>query len=297
MSRRAIFVLSNKGGAGKTTFARALLGMYRFQEQEVAAYDADGKVGQLIQHYGQRDASGALLPRQDPKIGCGFFDIRADDDRDVLINALADQPERLLFDLPGGLVGELGKVVDDGAAPRGLFDEYGDQGYAITVVIVMTPVLASVRTVQESVEVFGSKVNYVVVKNLAFGAEDSFILFDGIDRDGLRFPESTGKAALRAVGGLTLSMPALDARTYALLDVFNLTFMDAAFGQGPGAQLPLADQTRVRRWLYAFENHVDAARALLALDPVDLNGVSAPQAADSRSPIAISAIRHPTPTT
>lgn len=268
MKRRAVFVLSNKGGAGKTTFARGLLDLYRLERKEVAAYDADGKVGQLVQHYGQRDDHGMLLSCQDPKIGCGFFDIRADDDRDVLLNALADQPERLLFDLPGGLVGELGKVVDYGAAPRGLFDEYDDQDYDITVVIVMTPVLASVRTVQESLEVFGSKVRYVVVKNLAFGPQDSFILFDGIDRDGLRLPPSRGKEALHEAGGVIVTMPQLEARTYALLDVFNLTFKEAALGQGRGRQLPLADRVRVRHWLQDYEQQIAPARGLLGLEPV-----------------------------
>ncbi|CDI02333.1 hypothetical protein BN873_280019 [Candidatus Competibacter denitrificans Run_A_D11] len=269
MNRRAVFVLSNKGGAGKTTFARGLLDLYRLEAKEVAAYDADGKVGQLVQHYGQRDERGALLPLQDPKIGCGFFDIRADDDRDVLINALADEPERLLFDLPGGLVGELGKVIDYGAAPRGLFDEYWDKGYAITVVIVMTPVLASVRTVQESLEAFGPKVNYVVVKNLAFGPRDSFILFDGTDRDGLRFPSSLGKAAVLDAGGVIITMPPLEARSYALLDVFNLTFKEGALGQGRGRQLPLADRVRVRNWLQDYEQQIYPARTLLGLDSAE----------------------------
>jgi hypothetical protein len=260
MKKRAIFVCSQKGGAGKTTFARGLVELLRCEGYVVAAYDADGNVGQLFQHEGLRDANGRLIPNQDPLVGCGFFNIREDDDRDILLNALAAEPPLILFDLPGGVVGELGKVVDYGAAPRGLFSEYLDRGYAITVVVVMTPVLASVRTVQESIESFGHGVDYVAVKNLAFGAEENFILFDGCAQPDLTLPTSVGKQMLLAQGGALITMPALHSRSYALLDVFNLSYLAAAQGSGPGRRLPLADQMRVRRWLQEFDEQLVPAQ-------------------------------------
>jgi len=268
MSKRAIFVCSQKGGAGKTTFSRGLVELLRWEGHTVAAYDADGNVGQLLQHEGQRDVHGSLLPRQDPYVGCGFFNIREDDDRDILLNALAHEPPLILFDLPGGVVGELGKVLDNGDMPRGLFSEYVDHGYAITVVVVMTPVLASVRTVQESITAFGDMVNYVAVKNLAFGAEDAFILFDGCDQDDLQRPPSIGKKALLAQGGAIITMPALHPRSYALLDVLNLSYLDAAQGSGLGRLLPMADRTRVRQWFQRFDDQLIPARSLLGLEAI-----------------------------
>jgi len=267
MSKRAIFVCSQKGGAGKTTFARGLVEVLRCDGQAVAAYDADGNVGQLFQHQGLRDAHGILIPQQDPVAGCGFFNIRDDDDRDILLNALAKQPPLILFDLPGGVVGELGKVIDDGDAPHGLFAEYRYQGYAITVVVVMTPVQASVRTVQESIDAFGDAVDYVVVKNLAFGPEEAFILFDGCDQKDLSRPPSRGKQALLARGGVIITMPALPPRSYALLDVYNLRYIDAVKGLGSGARMPLADRVRVRQWLQEFDLQLVTARSLLGLAP------------------------------
>ncbi len=263
--KRAIFVCSQKGGAGKTTFARGLLDILRCEDQTVAAYDADGHVGQLFQHHGLRDAAGQLLPGQDPCVGCGCFDIREEDDRDVLLNALATEPPLLLFDLPGGVVGELGKVVDHGAAPFGLFSEYRDRGYAVTIVVVMTPVHASVRTVQYSIEAFGETVDYVAVKNLAFGAEDAFVLFDGCNQEGLRLPASRGKQALLDHGGRIVTMPALHPRSYALLDIHSLGYIEAVRSNGPGSGLPVADRARVRRWLQEFDERLTPARHLLGL--------------------------------
>ena len=263
----AIFVCSQKGGAGKTTFARALLDVLRCEGYTVAAYDADGNVGQLFQHHGLRDARGVLLARQDPCVGCGFFDIRADDDRDILLNALTTEPPVLLFDLPGGVVGELGKVVDGGDAPCGLFGEYRDRGYAVTIVVVMTPVQASVRTVQHSIDAFGTTVRYVAVKNLAFGAEDAFVLFDGCDQDGLRLPPSQGKQALLEHGGVIVAMPALEPRSYALLDIYNLGYIEAVRGHGPAGTIPIADRVRVRHWLQEFDRRLTPARRLLGFAP------------------------------
>ncbi len=41
--------MSQKGGSGKTTFSRALLDHLRFgRGMAVAAFDADGQVGQLL---------------------------------------------------------------------------------------------------------------------------------------------------------------------------------------------------------------------------------------------------------
>ena len=60
-------------------------------------------------------------------------------------------------------------------------------------------------------------------------------------------------------------LPALHPRSYALLDVFNLRYLDAAKGRGPARVLPIADQTRVRQWIQRFDEQLIPARSLLGL--------------------------------
>lgn len=257
--KRIIFICSQKGGAGKTTFARALLELLRWEGYRVAAYDTDGAVGQLLQHEGTRDEHGQLIHQQDPFVGCDYFNIREDDDRDLLLNALSLNPPIVLFDLPGGVLGELGKVVDEGDYPHGLFAEYRDAGYAITIVIVMTLVMASVRTIQDSLEAFGDSVDYVAVKNQIYAGEDGFLFFDGCEQEDLALPPSQSKQALLDHDGVIITMPPLNPRSYALLDRHSLGYLDAIQGD----QLPKADRARVRQWLKRFDEQIEPARQVL----------------------------------
>ncbi|MCB0121087.1 MAG: hypothetical protein KDK04_03080 [Candidatus Competibacteraceae bacterium] len=259
-TKRIIFVCSQKGGAGKTTFARALLELLRWEGYRVAAYDTDGAaVGQLLQHEGSRDEHGRLLHQQDPFKGCGYFNIREDDDRDLLLNALSLDPPILLFDLPGGVLGELGKVVDEGDYPRGLFAEYRDAGYDITIVIVMTLVMASVRTIQDSLDAFGDSVDYVAVKNQIYAGEEGFIFFDGCEQEDLVLPPSQSKQALLDHNGVIITMPPLNPRSYALLDRHSLGYLEALQGD----RLPKADRARIRQWLKRFDEQIEPARHVL----------------------------------
>jgi hypothetical protein len=225
-------------------------------------------VGQLLQYYGQRDANGTLLTEQDPLQGVSYFDVRVEAQRDGLLNALDTPAEVILFDLPGGVMHELAKVLDGNERPRALLKEYQRAGYRVTIVAVMTPILASIRTVQEAVSVFGEDADYLAVKNLAFGDEQEFVLFDGWVDDNHTPRGGKSKTVLLEHGGRILTMPRLLGRTYALLDLYHLTFTQAIEDR----RLQLADRSRVYQWRAAFDDAIDPAADWLGIAPPGHDG-------------------------
>ena len=83
--KRLILVTGQKGGVGKSTFARALLDCLRSRGRSVAAFDGDGSVGHLLQYYGEKQ-NGKLKFEQNPLIGAGYYDLRnhRDNSRNLL---------------------------------------------------------------------------------------------------------------------------------------------------------------------------------------------------------------------
>lgn len=244
MAAKGTFIMctGEKGGVGKSTLARGLLDLDRTDGRPVAAYDADGQIGQLIQHHGMRDDRGRLLADQEPERGVVPFDVRADGDRDTLLNLLDRQAPRVLVDLPAAALHELAALLDDRSAS--FIEEVRSAGYRPVVVIVITPLLASIRSAKRLIDTLGGLCEFVVVKNAFFGDEDAFPLYDGFT-DGRGQPRGgKTRAAVEAQGGVTVPMPCLHARTYSLLDLENLTFEQAVADD----RLPRADRSRVHRW-------------------------------------------------
>lgn len=248
-ARRAVFVVGQKGGVGKTTLCRGLLQLYRDAGLRTAAYDADGAVGQLLQYYGQRGEDGRLLPEQDPYAGVGYFDVRETRQRDWLIAPAESDAQVVLMDLPGGSIGEMGKVLGDAQAP---FAVYRERGFEVIVVVVISVVKASVRAVLEAVDLFGESARYVVVKNLSACAgarAEDFRVYDGYQAES--GPQwGAARRAIEERKGQTICMPVLLADTYSVLDEH-----DYGFGQAR-EMAEIGHRERVKMWLRALRSEL-----------------------------------------
>jgi hypothetical protein len=242
MGKNLVMVISQKGGVGKSTFTRGLVETLRLERDDVAAYDADGAVGQLLQYLGKRDESGKLAREQTPYDGVGAFDVRKERERGALVNVLDDEPELAIVDLPGGSFQAVSEVL---GGTRKIVDAFMDAGYGVYVVLVITQIKAGVHAVRQCIESFGPGVHYVVVKNLAFADEEDFVVFDGIiDKehgDPERGYRRYGKAKdeLLAVGGEAICLPKISGLTYGLLD-----YQDMSFTRGMASDSGLTFQQR-----------------------------------------------------
>jgi hypothetical protein len=252
---RWIMVLSEKGGTGKSTFCRALADRYRREETEALVVDGDGSVGQLLQFYGERDEKGHLVSPQRPETGVLDFAMAGDvRDRDQLVNMVEYGKSVVLCDLPAGSITFLRRIERE----LGLFDLLDTHGYRMTLANVISPYRASTRTVIDMIELGGDRADYVVVENRWFGGEGDYVLWHG-NVEG--FPPSRGKQMLQQRGGAMLILPKLEGRTCALIDMYNLPYSQAA----TDPRLPLADRSRVHRWLKLVDNEINTAAGVLGI--------------------------------
>ena len=241
--RLAILVASSKGGSGKTTFARGLIDYYRAQHDlNVAAYDADGGTESLLQYYGERDMHGKHLPedQRDPIKGVKNFSVRADRQRDQLINVFDEtKAPRTIIDLPGGGEEEIEKVLGD--ADR-FFAAYEELGVKPIVAIVINSTKSSAASVPIIMEMFGSRPHFIVVKNPSNGSR--FRHFEGVqDKEGNML---FGRARQRVIdsGGDVITIPRLDVDTYEDVDWLSLRWDEAT----EDTRLSFTDRLRVREW-------------------------------------------------
>ena len=262
--KRAIFVMSHKGGPGKSTFARALLETLRTDGLTVAAMDADGAVGQLLQYYGKKDETGRY--DADPITSVFPFDIKDEREKGNVINILGTHgsiADVILVDMPGGTIKTLNDI-DEFDGMSTLVELYKRHGYAITVVIVMSIVAASANNVAKAIRTLGTDdISYVVVKNLFYAKADEFDLYDGFDDavTGERIG-GKGKALLEQSGGVTIALPCLPGRAYALMDYYSLTFADAARSN----RLDMFEQSKAYKWFRAFRQSIEPAKHLLGME-------------------------------
>lgn len=276
-SRRAVFALSYKGGVGKTTFVSLLGDRLRRDGVKAAIFDGDGETGSLVKAFGTRreDDHHKYTLAQDPFVGCGFFDARVFKSRATLVNALDLGADVLVYDLPAGVLNEMGMVYQPEVAAeelpkavKALVDEYAREGYRITIAVVITPDEESIQTINAALRLFGGSVDYVVVRNIAAGPDpDDFRLFDGFNLDdGSAFGGKT-KAKLLEAGGTVIDMPVLSRGTKCLLNAARLTPSSAIDDVDTGRKFGLTriDRSRVFQWREAADKVLDGVKPLLGL--------------------------------
>lgn len=261
--KRVVLITSEKGGVGKSVTARTLVEILRNQGTRVAAYDADGGVGALLRVLGTKGETGDPIEEQDPTVGVGYYNIRADDERPILLNCVASGEPLIVHDLAGGNLADLARISDMGEGLDDLLSAFAGQGYRPIVLHLISSEMAATQSVLRWFELAGDRVDHVAVRNTRWGkTEADFPFWHGyVDGSGESRGGKVRRRMLEEFGGLEISLPALPAGTFAKIDADALPFGIAA--EAP--RLTIAERSHVARYLREATAAIEPLRPLLGL--------------------------------
>jgi hypothetical protein len=232
-----IIITGDKGGTGKSTFARGYIDVLNERGADYMAYDSDKRNSQLYRHYHKAGK------------GISRLNFSLEDGADALIDQMdTGKPPLIVIDLPAGA----GEHLENFNHQLGFLREARDMGYAVTIVSVLSCIKDSVNALRLLMDYTEDKVKHIAVRNLYWGDEEKFSLFD----------ESKIKERLLAADGLILNMPKLYQPAYSLIDKHNATFR---FASKISENFPRSQSMRVYQWLQLFETELDTANKFLGI--------------------------------
>lgn len=233
--QRIVAITADKGGTGKSTFARAYAHCLIEKGITTLAYDADTRNAQLERHYGK------AFP-----LGVQKINLNRSDDINSFLDVLEKDYPVIMLDLPAG-IGELLEILE---TKLKLSEVAVENGYRLTFVTVLNRGRDCINSLRSLVEAFGDRADYVIVKNLHYGQPEKFTRFDG----------SKTKKLLDGIGAQVITLPDLDGNVVDFIDDKSMTYKEAST-RGMGAS------PSIRTWVKAFlsdaEPQINLASAYL----------------------------------
>ena len=170
----AIFALSNKGGVGKTTLAKAFTDYMRRERLNAAIYDTDGDVKGLLKLYGKTDDGGVSYDC-DPIKNVGYFNMQVDADRENVVNSIESRADIVFFDTPAGSIRKIFTSLNNA---QHFVDTLNIEGYELVLLLLVDPYDDTIDGIQSAIDLFGEKAKYIVWKNMNNAKKDDFVYFE-----------------------------------------------------------------------------------------------------------------------
>lgn len=256
-----VCIVGDKGGTGKSTWARGVADLYRLNGVRAALFDGDWLARSLFKFFCAVDGQGKALPleRQDPRRNCLPYDARDRRlGRDLLLNSMAlPGADVMLHDLPAGFRSDIAVLMgapNPQTAVRDFVAAAAGLGHQVVFVNVFTPSPSDFHTAPWLAQTLAGRADaarIIAVRNGLFD-DDAFALWRN---------ESAG--AFAAAGGIEIDMPRLDAAAALLCDQRRLRFSAALKDES----VALAERLRLTAWLRLFAQSLSSAAEILRLPP------------------------------
>lgn len=258
--KRLVIVTGDKGGVGKSTFARGLVQTYLDKGQRFIGFDADSSNSQLLRFYGQHCHIEPIDIFKTGNIDQFFDEMKTKANPKVGRDGEIIQPESLfLLELPPQSRRILRKFIEEMT-----FLETAEKHYNIrvTMVVVISRVIDSINQLIDLHSFCGNQVDYIVVKNLFFGEPDEFTRYENSPE----VEKIKGQLKSQKSPFFDIKMPELIERSYDYLDENSMTFRQGM----EQTDLPSV-KGRVTSWLRTFKEEIEAVKESLGLNNVELS--------------------------
>ncbi|WP_176727016.1 hypothetical protein [Nostoc sp. KVJ20] len=257
---RLVIVTGDKGGVGKSTFARGLVQTYLDKGQRFIGFDADSSNSQLLRFYGRHCHIEPLDIFKTGNIDQFFDEMKTKANPKLGGDGEIIQPESLfLLELPPQSRRILRKFVEEMT-----FLETAEKHYNIrvTMVVVISRVIDSINQLIDLHSFCGNQVDYIVVKNLFFGEPDEFTRYkNSPEVEKIKEQLKSQKSPFADI-----KMPELIERSYDYLDENSMTFRQGM----EQTDLPSV-KGRVTSWLRTFKEEIEQVKESLGLNNVELS--------------------------
>ena len=226
-TKSIILVGGDKGGVGKSTVARALVDFLSRNGVRFTGYDGDDTNPTFLRFF----PDAVRIHTKNIK---GF---------EPLINALESDAACHVVDLGAGTSIVLGQFAEQ----TGFLELVSQYGARVVVLFVLAPGADSIGLLKTLSEQYGEQVAYVVARSNAIPG--TWDLWEG---------SKARKRLLDELGAVEITIPALDAEAFSLVDRHSLKWSATPEDK----RLSLATRSYVRRWLAKVFAEFEKAKVL-----------------------------------
>jgi len=165
--KQLYFNISNKGGVGKSTVAKAFADYLRKNKISSALFDTDNENRSLSKIYGAKSDA--------PLVGVGQYNLDQEDQaRSVISKAVSIEADILLYDLRGGALNILLETFNQDTPEENaekMINFFSKKDIQLNFLVVFDIEDSAVKTAIDLINLFGPNVRYYFIENIPKGKE------------------------------------------------------------------------------------------------------------------------------